>query len=96
MQVKTYPRQWLGDIALQVSGSLESMIQLALQNDMSITDDPPLFMQVNEQQLVVNKSIRKYFAQYNIVPVTGLTAEDEQSTRGGIGFMGIQINFKVS
>jgi hypothetical protein len=83
------------DIAVQTAGGVEAAFSLALANGVSLTDD----LTAGQELATVtpaNKPIAEYYANKNIMPATGLTAEEQQATLGGIGYMGIGIDFIVS
>jgi hypothetical protein len=87
-------RQNLLDLAIQQYGTAEAAFELALANDISLTDDlvagqELLFKPVEAS----NKAIADYYANRQLKPATGLSIED---TAGGIEFMGIEIDFIVS
>lgn len=86
--------QNLFDVAVQEMGSVDAAFELARLNDISITDDLVsgqliLLPDQPADDYVVNEfDIKKLF------PATSDKAGD--NVRGGIGFMGIGIDFKVS
>lgn len=98
MKEKIIPlnRQSLLDIALQTSGSIEAAFDLAEANDISISE--PLETGVSLQPAAVadQKVIDRYEAA-DVRPATELSPEDiEMAPYGGIGYMGIEVDFIVS
>jgi hypothetical protein len=87
--------QSIFDAALQECGGVESAFALALENGVSLTDDLAAGQEL-ATVTAANKPIAEYYKNRNILPATGLTAEDKQATLGGIGYMGINIDFIVS
>jgi hypothetical protein len=87
--------QWLRDVAIQHAGSISELFAIALANDLSITDDiiPASSLIIPN---VVDAALVKFLNDNNYVPATGFSPEDEQAIRGGISYMGIIRNFKVT
>lgn len=89
--------QSLLDVALQSTGSMESLIAIACANDIPV--DAEL---TTEQVLTIPqdaRSVRKVQQSYQIndtVPATSYTLYDKALNKGGIGFMFIGGTFKVS
>ena len=85
--------QWLADIAIRESGSFDSIIALAIANDMSITDD----LAIGEESIirpdVLDRKVVKYYRDNNIRPATALSG---YSQGAGIGDWAIEVNFIVS
>jgi hypothetical protein len=91
------PHQCLLDIAMQTKGSIDTLFEHASENGFSITDNltPGKYLQVPDVT-VTNKRVFQYLRDNGIFPANAFTAEDEAAIRGGIGYMGIQIDFRVS
>ena len=90
------PGQSLFDIALQISGSVESAFDMSLLNLIAVTDDL-----VSGQELtkvsVMNKQILSYYSDKNIKPATFITStESGGNTEGGIGTWAIETEFIIS
>jgi hypothetical protein len=99
MEIKITSQQSVFDAAVQSAGTAETAFEIALQNGVSLTDDLIVgkslgFAPTDDKQ--VNKRVQNNYKLNNIKPATGLTAEDQQATLGGIGYMGISIDFIVS
>lgn len=84
-------RQSILDIAIQHCGSVEAAFQIALLNNLALTDELVPGQQI-EIPAVVNSSVVQYYEVNNIQPATALT-EDE--TPGGIGYWIIELDFEI-
>lgn len=93
MQVTIKERQWLGDVALETGGSVEALFLLALANDLSITDDLTAggVLDYND---ILDTEIVSYYTVNEIFPATAIVVSDD--IHGGIGYMQIGTDFKVS
>lgn len=70
--IETKAGQWLGDIAVRHAGSIEALFEIAVENNISITD--PYFyagMQLNIPTQL-DKRVIKYFERNGIEPATKL------------------------
>ena len=85
--------QSLLDIAIQCCGSAEAAYDIALLNNISITDDLAAGRELTIPASV-NASVVTYYTQKGIRPATSLT--DTDTVFGGIDYMGIEIDFIVS
>lgn len=97
---KIADNQWLGDVAVQCCGSFEAVMQLAIENDISITETLISGNELGYSE-IKNKQIREWYTKNNIVPATVLTAVYDSGGEvvelpGGIGYMAVSINFIVS
>jgi len=93
MQITGKQGQWLGDIVVREAGSIEALVEMAINNDVSITGkmdagSPAL------QPVPVNKRVMNYYNINGIYPATA-TEPDRRSFRG-IGYMSVGITFIVS
>lgn len=96
MKVKPLDRQSLLDIAIQTSGSVDAAFELAAKNDIAISEELSLEVEL-ETVAVVDKIVLSRYKARNIRPATEVSLEDmERVPYGGIGFMGIEIDFIVS
>lgn len=86
--------QSLFDIACIYLGAAEAAIQIALLNDISITDDLAVGQELKLPD-VVNRDIVNYYANNGINPATGIT-DTEVERLGGLGYMALGIDFIVS
>ncbi len=84
------------DVALQTSGSLEGLMDLAISNGRSVTAELADGEELMTGEVVDRKVIERYEVE-GIFPATEASAEDcEAMPWGGIGLMGIEIDFVVS
>lgn len=93
MQFTSKQGQWLGDVAVRESGSIEGVIEMAISNDASITDK----MMVGStllQPALLNKRVMNYYSINSIYPATA--TDNDGRSFGGIGYMAVQITFVVS
>lgn len=96
MQVTVKNQQWLGDIALQESGSIEAIFLLAQANGLSITEtlETGSIMAIGGH--IINREVVNYYNVNEIEPATGMTQAEQDAEPGGIGYMQIQTDFKIS
>ena len=96
MTITVLHNQSLLDLALQHTGTIESIFELALLNEKSITDD-----MVTGASLLIgeisNKDILSYYTAKNIQPATAFTKEDKQvlDRLEGISIWAINLDFVV-
>ncbi len=89
-------RQNIFDIAIQVAGNTEAAFELALLNDLSITDNMEVGLELTTVEKT-NRPVADYYDAKQLKPATAATDEQFNEITGeGIGFMGIEIDFKVS
>lgn len=87
-------RQSLLDIAVQTSGGVEAAFDLAAANDVSVSE--PLAGTQLETAPVADKMVLERYTARQIRPATELSDEEiEAAPFGGIGYMGIEIDFMV-
>lgn len=93
-EVTVQDGQSLVDIALQVYGSAEGTFILARNNGLAISDpvEPGQILTYDEQK-TADRKVVAYYAEHGISPATTISEDD---IRGGIGYMGIGIDFRVS
>lgn len=93
MQVTSKQGQWLGDIAIREAGSIEAVVEMAIRNDLSITDKI-----VSGTSMLkpapLNKRVMNYYSINSIYPAT--PAELDDRSFSGIGYMSVEITFIVS
>lgn len=96
MLITVHSRQSLLDIAVQESGAVDAAFELAAQNGMALTDPLAVGTVLTFNGAAVDKRVADYLAARNIRPATELSAEEvEIAPYGGIGYMGIEIDFMV-
>ena len=87
-KIKPLDRQSLIDVALQTSGSVEGALGMSIKNDIPVS---------GELAPVVDKLVLGRYEARGVRPATDISAEDLACVPyGGIGFMGIEIDFIVS
>ena len=71
------PQQNLADIAVQQYGTIEAVVQLAFENDMSITDELEAGAELEEVTYSGKKNdIVSFYGKNAIFPATSLTDAD--------------------
>lgn len=94
MQIISKQGQWLGDIAVRESGSIEAIIEMAIVNNIAITK--PLMAGFSLlQPKPINNRIINYYKINNIYPATS-TEINESTFNEGIGYMIIEQTFIVA
>lgn len=99
MIVTVLHNQSLLDLALQHTGTIESVFELAKDNALNITDDvqagTPLYL---GEGLGVRNEILSYYTAKNLQPATAFSKEDEQvfERLEGISIWAINLDFVVS
>jgi hypothetical protein len=90
METKVIAGQSLFDIAIQDCGTIEAIFGLSTKNGLSITEalNPG---QTVERSEMLQLEIYDYYRVRGLHPATGSIV-----LPGGIGYMGIQIDFIVS
>lgn len=98
MRSTIHNRQSLLDIAVQECGSFEAAFALSERNGIALTDDLSAGQELEiAPEDVDNKRIVAALAAQDVRPATAISAEDTVLVPwGGIGFMGIEIDFIVS
>jgi hypothetical protein len=92
MTVKPYNRQSLFDIALMQFGNIEQAFDLAVENDISLTEE--IFGKTLSTTLIPAKpTIVNYYRNNRILPATVLNPDELQ---GGIDYMAVELNFIVA
>nr|DAN65747.1 MAG TPA: hypothetical protein [Caudoviricetes sp.]DAU06930.1 MAG TPA: hypothetical protein [Caudoviricetes sp.] len=99
MTVTALHNQSLLDLALQHTGTIESVFEFAEANALNITDDvqagAPLYF---GEGLGVRNEILSYYTAKNLQPATAFSKEDEQvfERLEGISIWAINLDFIVS
>ena len=99
MTITALHNQSLLDLALQHTGTIESVFELAEANSLNITDDvqagAPLYL---GEGLGVRNEILNYYTAKNLQPATAFSREDEQvfERLEGISIWAINLDFVVS
>lgn len=98
MKIIVLHNQSLFDVALQHSGSIESIFEIILANDLSLTDEVKAGQTLTIPDVILkNKDILGYYKAKKIQPATGFTAEDKQvlERQEGISIWAINLDFIV-
>ncbi len=93
-KIKTILGQSLLDIAVQECGGLDTLVDVAIANNVSITDDLEAGVALSIDS-ISNADVQRYYKIRGIKPATALTIE-ENSEFQGIGFWAIGKDFVVS
>ena len=99
MTITALHNQSLLDLALQHTGTIESVFEFAEANSLNITDDvqagAPLYLR---EGLGVRNEILSYYTAKNLQPATAFSKEDEQvfERLEGISIWAINLDFIVS
>ena len=99
MTVTALHNQSLLDLALQHTGTIEGVFELAKDNALNITDDVVAGKTlVLPTEAFTNKDILAYYTAKNLQPVTAFTKEDKQVAKRleGISIWAINLDFIVS
>ena len=76
-EMQIFNKQSLFDLSIQNYGTIEAIIDLALENNLSVTDELQTGDLVNVPQLgTARLSIVSYYKRNQIKPATGFTAVD--------------------
>jgi len=88
--------QSLLDVAVQTSGTLSAVFELALINGLSVTDDlmPGQSLELVDES---NADVVNYYTARNLTPATALTADDKlvAAELEGISYWAINVDFIV-
>ena len=99
MTITALHNQSLLDLALQHTGTIESVFEFAEANALNITDDvqagAPLYL---GEGLGERNEILNYYTAKNLQPATAFSKEDEQVAKRleGISIWSINLDFIVS
>jgi hypothetical protein len=99
MTITALHNQSLLDLALQHTGTIESVFEFAEANSINITDDVQAGKTlVLPAETFTNKDILGYYTAKNLQPATAFSKEDEQVAKRleGISIWSINLDFIVS
>nr|DAT23176.1 MAG TPA: hypothetical protein [Bacteriophage sp.]DAT98756.1 MAG TPA: hypothetical protein [Caudoviricetes sp.]DAX96390.1 MAG TPA: hypothetical protein [Caudoviricetes sp.] len=99
MTIAALHNQSLLDIALQHTGTIESVFEFAEANAINITDDVQAGKTlVLPAEAFSNKDILNYYIAKNLQPATAFSKEDEKVTKRleGISIWAINLDFVVT
>lgn len=96
MAIQGKNQQTALDIALEVCGNIEDAYALCEANGWALTDELTANTEVKtiEPTTTDGRNVVYTYASNQIEPATAISADTE--VIGGIGYMGISIDFKVS
>lgn len=97
MQTTTRNNQTLLDIAVQECGTVEAAFEIAERNGLALTDELNTGQKLDIVMTTTREeSVVQELAADRIKPATAPSAEEtELVPYGGIGFMGIEIDFVI-
>lgn len=97
MRTTIHSRQSLLDIAVQECGTFEAAWELAERNGLALTDELTTGAVIDYlPEQVASKQVVDRLAARRIRPATAATKEDAATAPwGGIGYMGIDVDFIV-
>ena len=99
MTITALHNQSLLDLALQHTGTIESVFEFAEANTLNITDDVQAGKTlVLPAEAFSNKDILGYYIAKNLQPATAFSKEDEQVAKRleGISIWAINLDFVVT
>ena len=98
MRITIHNRQSLLDMAVQECGSFEAAFALSERNGIALTDDLAAGRELDcPAEYIDKKRIVAVLAAQGVRPATAITADEAaRMPWGGIGLMGIEIDFIVS
>ena len=99
MTITVLHNQSLLDLALQHTGTIESVFELAGANVLNITDDVQAGKTlVLPAEAFTNKDILAYYTAKNLQPATAFSKEDEQvfERLEGISIWAINLDFAIT
>lgn len=89
---ETKQGQWVADISVKETGSIETIFDFALLSNISITDSLEAGSSISYTD-ITDKRIVNYYQQNSITPATSIIDSRQQ---GGIGYMAVGIDFIIS
>lgn len=99
MEITVLHNQSLLDLALQHTGTMESIFELAEANALNITDDVVAGKTLAlPDEAFTNQDILAYYISKNLQPATAFSKEDEQvfERQEGISIWAINLDFIVT
>ncbi len=98
MKTTVRDRQSLLDVALGISGSMDGAMRIATRNRLPLTAEliPGQEIMFEAEDIADGRTVSAYTLE-RIIPATELSNDDISGLlQEGIGFMGIEIDFKVN
>ncbi len=90
MIITVKDRQTMPDIALIATGSFEGVMELSIKNDIGITEGLSEGIELTTTPQIDDDVVERYSLE-KISPATEIVSE----YGGGIGYMAVEINFRV-
>lgn len=89
--------QSLFDIAIQKLGSVEKAFDLAILNNITVTDKLASWQLINTDLDVDNVPLVEYFVKQGVIPATGKMpiVDNVEQELAGIGYWAIELDFEV-
>ncbi|WP_044217610.1 hypothetical protein [Chitinophaga pinensis] len=95
--VNVKPHQCLLDLSMQLKGSIDALFDFAIANGISITDDLRSGSMIwVPDRAIIDRRTFQTLKDEEAIPANAYTTEDEAAIKGGIGYMGIQVDLRVS
>jgi hypothetical protein len=91
MNVRVSSRQSIFDLAIQTGGGIEASFSLALQNNVSLTDELQPGQELQTADMV-DRDVASYYNSHSLTPATALT---DSVFEAGIGYWTIEFDFAV-
>lgn len=89
-------RQNLFDIALQETGSIDTVFAIAVANGINITDEIPPGTELVIPEVEGNADVYRYYRANNLRPASGSIQATEIEILEGIDYWYIEMDFIVS
>lgn len=97
MKIISKDRQCLLDLALIATGSVEGAVDIAVANGISLTSELDAGTELSIPGRVLDARVVEKYGNENVLPATEISAAERAACPyGGIGYMGIEVDFKVS
>ncbi|KAA2244564.1 hypothetical protein F0L74_00890 [Chitinophaga agrisoli] len=95
--VNVKPHQCLMDLSMQRTGSINALFDFALANGISITDDLVSGSALWAPDVeIADRRTFQTLKDEQVIPANGYTLADEAVVKTGMGYMAIQVDFRVS
>lgn len=90
--------QQLADLTIEANGTIESLMDVAVANNISITDDLVIGQDYKANGPIIDTSVIAYYQSKGIKPATAITTETLQDLGNceGISCWAIGVDFIVS
>ncbi len=91
-------KQSLLDVVLQLTGSVNSLVEVAHHNNISVTDDLVPGQKISfPEKVEIDEDILNYYKAKKVQPATAMSSEDKiiADKPEGIGYWAIEVDFEV-